>query len=635
MTVTPTYPGVYIREIPSGSRTITGVATSITAFLGTARRGPVDEPVPIFGFGDFERTFGGLWRESGLGYAVRDFFTNGGSSALVVRIVHHDDEDDETDDVAAAPALITLPTGDDTDPLVLEATGPGAWANPLEVEVTHPAEPDASDIAGSQGVAPTDLFTLVIREGPGEDAASETFRNVTTVDGPNRLDLALASSTLVQVQGTLPTDPPTPRPAAGLHAVAHVDVDGLHLVARDAAAWSPGFTADVTHPAVDDAEAITAAAEQEVTVEDLFSLTLTAGDGDPEEYPFVTVIPGPRRIDAVLAASALARAAALPAARPEPDSYAAPDVNAGLDGDAPTVADYLGSENDKTGMFALLQADLFNILCIPPITPGGDLPAAVWAEAAAFCAERRAFLIVDAPGSATVGSLPGWVTGDAGLSGTAMRNAAVYFPRIRRPDPLRGGASATFAACGAIAGTYARTDGARGVWKAPAGIEAGLTGVVGLPVPLTDDENGLLNPLGINCLRTFRGVGSVIWGARTLRGADILADEYRYIPVRRLALFLEETLYRSTQWVVFEPNDEPLWAQIRLSVGAFLQSLFRQGAFQGTTPREAYFVRCDRDTTTQYDIDRGVVNIIVGFAPLKPAEFVVIGIQQMTASASA
>ena len=170
----------------------------------------------------------------------------------------------------------------------------------------------------------------------------------------------------------------------------------------------------------------------------------------------------------------------------------------------------------------------------------------------------------------------------------------------------------------------ARTDGARGVWKAPAGIEAGIAGAAGISVPLTDAENGDLNPLGINCLRTFPVIGPVVWGARTLRGADVLADEYKYVPVRRLALFLEETLFRNTQWVVFEPNDEPLWAQIRTSIGAFMQDLFRQGAFQGSSPRDAYFVRCDGETTTQYDIDRGIVNIIVGFAPLKPAEFVVV-----------
>lgn len=156
-----------------------------------------------------------------------------------------------------------------------------------------------------------------------------------------------------------------------------------------------------------------------------------------------------------------------------------------------------------------------------------------------------------------------------------------------------------------------------------------MTGVRELSVSLTDRENGQLNPLGVNCLRNFPIVGSVVWGARTLVGADLLASEWKYIPVRRLALFLEESLYRGTQWVVFEPNDEPLWAQIRLNVGAFMHSLFRQGAFQGQTPREAYFVKCDKETTTQTDINNGIVNIVVGFAPLKPAEFVIIQIQQM------
>ena len=196
-------------------------------------------------------------------------------------------------------------------------------------------------------------------------------------------------------------------------------------------------------------------------------------------------------------------------------------------------------------------------------------------------------------------------------------------------DPLRDNQLETFAPCGAIAGLYARTDATRGVWKAPAGLDAALTGIDRLEVPLTDDENGVLNPLGVNCLRSFPGLGRVIWGARTMRGTDQLGDEYKYVPVRRLALFLEESLFRGTQWVVFEPNDEPLWAQIRLNIGAFMQQLFRQGAFQGTSPRDAYFVKCDRETTTQDDIDRGIVNIAVGFAPLKPAEFVVISIQQI------
>jgi phage tail sheath protein FI len=175
---------------------------------------------------------------------------------------------------------------------------------------------------------------------------------------------------------------------------------------------------------------------------------------------------------------------------------------------------------------------------------------------------------------------------------------------------------------------YARTDSTRGVWKAPAGTEAVLLGA-DLATVLTDGQNGQLNPLGINVIRNFPIFGNIAWGARTLDGADQKASEWKYIPVRRTAMFIEESLFQALKWVVFEPNDEPLWAQIRLNVGAFMNDLFRQGAFQGKTPREAYFVKCDKETTTQNDINRGVVNIVVGFAPLKPAEFVVIQIQQI------
>jgi phage tail sheath protein FI len=172
------------------------------------------------------------------------------------------------------------------------------------------------------------------------------------------------------------------------------------------------------------------------------------------------------------------------------------------------------------------------------------------------------------------------------------------------------------------------------VWKAPAGIDASITGAAGLRTSLTDLENGTLNIQAIDCLRTFAVYGTVVWGARTLRGNNQVGSEWKYIPVRRLALYIEESLFRGTKWVVFEPNDEPLWAQIRLNVGAFMQGLFRQGALQGRSPREAYFVKCDAETTTQTDRNLGIVNILVGFAPLKPAEFVVIRIQQMAGEPS-
>ena len=182
---------------------------------------------------------------------------------------------------------------------------------------------------------------------------------------------------------------------------------------------------------------------------------------------------------------------------------------------------------------------------------------------------------------------------------------------------------------GTLAGVYGRTDSERGVWKAPAGIDAALRGVQSLEYKLTDAENGVLNPLGVNALRMFRDSGNVSWGARTMDGSDQRGSEWKYIPVRRTALFIEESLFRGTQWVVFEPNDESLWVQIRMNVGSFMQRLFQQGAFQGASPREAFFVKCDSGTTTQDDIDRGIVNILVGFAPLKPAEFVIIRIQQI------
>jgi uncharacterized protein len=254
----------------------------------------------------------------------------------------------------------------------------------------------------------------------------------------------------------------------------------------------------------------------------------------------------------------------------------------------------------------------------------------VWENAAKYCSERRAMLIIDPPIDwDTKDKALNGVKGIFGSLGDTKKNAALFFPRVKLTDPLRENRIDTFVPCGVVAGIFARTDAQRGVWKAPAGIEAGMTGVRGLSVGLTDGENGQLNPLGVNCLRNFTAYGNVVWGSRTAAGDDRLASEWKYIPVRRIALFLEESLYRGTQWVVFEPNDEPLWAQVRLNIGSFMNTLFRQGAFQGSSPREAYFVKCEKETTTQNDIDRGIVNIVVGFAPLKPAEFVIIKFQQI------
>lgn len=289
------------------------------------------------------------------------------------------------------------------------------------------------------------------------------------------------------------------------------------------------------------------------------------------------------------------------------------------DGTAPTAADY-----EAALPIIRREVDLFNLMVLPPDAAPAVAMTDIWGPLSVFCQERRAFLLMDPPTTWTDPQQAS--TGVASLrAGLVSDHAAIFYPRITIRE---NGREVNVGPTGAIAGLMARIDATRGVWKAPAGTEADLRGVVGLERRLSDRENGILNPRAVNALRVFP-TGIVSWGARTMAGDDDFASEWKYIPVRRLALMIEESLYRGLQWVVFEPNDEGLWAQIRLNVGAFMHGLFRKGAFQGQKPADAYFVKCDAETTTQADRDLGVVNIWVGFAPLKPAEFVVLYLQQM------
>ncbi len=592
MPVALSYPGVYIEEIPSGVRTITGVATSITAFIGRAQRGPSDEPVLVNSFGDFERSFGGLQVTYPLSYAVRDFYSNGGSQALIVRLYN-------------APANATDASASlDIDKLTLTASSPGTWGKQLRGAIDVDLSKEMWERLSLAADAP--LFNLTLRWG----GATERFLNLTTVDHARRIDRVLsAESSLARWRGAWEavTLDAIPKAVAALQTMREKEKALI-----DAKAKVPPVPTEV--------DAAQQAYDAAVVENNKAQAAITDAASQAEAELAAALArrpPVPTEVDAALA-----------------KLKAAEDAMKGHDGDELAQVDYEGSRDQKTGLYALEKADLFNLLCIPPDKREGDTPAPVYQTAMAYCAERRAMLIVDAPVSWSANRSTAAATAKAGLpslglSGPAARNAALYFPRLLISDPLRDGQIDSFAPCGAVAGVMARTDTSRGVWKAPAGLDAAVNGIQGFNVVLNDGENGMLNPLGINCLRAFPVNGRVVWGARTLRGADQLADEYKYVPVRRTALFIEESLYRGTQWVVFEPNDEPLWAQIRLNVGAFMHSLFRQGAFQGQTPRDAYFVKCDKETTTQDDINRGIVNIVVGFAPLKPAEFVVIKLQQI------
>lgn len=665
MPTAPTYPGVYIEEVPSGVRTIVGVGTSTAAFLGFFHRGPTDVALRLFSFADVERDYGGLHRFSRASYGLQQFFLNGGAETYVVRVAPDDAAAAEVTLTGGGNNIVRLSAGRQV--LGISREDPGAWGNALRVEVDHVTTVPAHVLAAGIPETQAELFNLTVSETAVERdrlvvLRTETFRNLTMrPDTPNNaVDVVNAGSKLVQL-----------------------DRDGLAAVPGDPAGFRPDPTGTLGGalaappgggaPVVADASALEMTVNPGGGAADLAAVvaTLAYGDAVPgthaELRPFLetairrsdpnnpllagaSVLLENNRFRVLLGrggngfnadatvtfaesgAGTTAADLSLDAANVGPQLV---ELENGADGNLPAVGTLLrGQRSAKTGLYALEDADLFNILCIPftATLPGAEMRA-VYAEAEVYCEERRAFLLVDVPeATADFDGAQTWLAANETLR---HRNAAVYFPRPQVPDPLNQGRLTSRGASGTIAGLYAATDSARGVWKAPAGTDARLRNVQALDYTLTDRENGALNPLGINCLRAFPVFGLVAWGTRTLDGADALASEWKYVPVRRFALFLEESLYRGTKWVVFEPNDEPLWSQIRLNIGGFMQNLFRQGAFQGQTPREAYFVKCDSETTTQDDIDRGIVNIHVGFAPLKPAEFVIVRIQQIAGQSEA
>ena len=551
MPVLPTFPGVYIEEVSSGVRTISGVPTSITAFIGRANRGLVNEAKVINSYAEYERYFGGLDLNSSMSYSVQDYFLNGGSQAIIVRLYHP-----ETGGGALpSKSSFTVST------VELEACSEGSWGGSLRAEVDLNV---SDDVATDLGLVQTDLFNLTVTDSIS-GGVNEKFLNLSFKDSVRRVDKVLiAESQLVRWKGSYTA--PAGDPISGVDSVTEKEAELEAVKAVD-----PVVPNDVSN------------AEDDLS-------KLLAG------------------------------------------------VQASNGGDLSKADDFtpLNAVQNKVGLHALEQVDLFNILCIPPYLtmlgiPNSDVDVSLIAEAAVYCEKRRAMLLVDSPsdwGSKTEAA-DQFTDVNVDHIGTRSKNAALFFPRINKPNALRGGQLETFVPCGTIAGLFSRTDTQRGVWKAAAGTDATLNGVQSLSVSLTDSENGELNPLGVNCLRSFPAAGHVAWGSRTLSGADQLSSEWKYIPVRRTALYIEESLYRGTKWVVFEPNDESLWAEIRLNVDAFMSNLFRQGAFQGSKTSEAFFVKCDTDTTTQNDIDRGIVNIIVGFAPLKPAEFVILKLQHI------
>jgi phage tail sheath protein FI len=649
-----TYPGVYIEEIPSGVRTISAVATSICGFVDFFGEGPMDEAVEITSMAGFDRVFGGLHGDSEASYAIDMFFKNGGSRAYVIRVASPDGTN------VPAAATVTLRSHPrsgvgQVDALTIAAANEGSWGNTLRARCSHNADGsfnltvaryESTDAAAKPLAAEThlnlsvdsassrhvekvvnDASALVQVEHLSPDelpAASGTLGRLTVFDAPTIAGLHPANKTLeVSITdgattvvpahtATLDFDATVANPAPTTPKALRAKLEAALQTAVDATGATHPLLAGATVGVIESADGFRLLVEPNRKARE-FTPTLvvdvaSGGAGSASQtLGFSGTGISENVQDYVLGVGAAAGADGVP-----------PDANAlrGTPGENPT------------GMYALSKIDLFNLLCIPRIAKLPDLEAdSLVGDALTFCEEERAFLIIDVPeGINTPQEVSDWIDEN---SGYRHRNAAVYFPRLRIADPLDEFRLRTIGAGSTMAGIYSRTDSTRGVWKAPAGLDTRLRGVSELEFKLTDPENGSLNPIAVNAIRTFPIHGPVVWGARTLDGADVAASEWKYINIRRTALMIEESLFRGTKWVVFEPNDEPTWAKIRQNVGAFMLGLFRQGAFQGSTPDKAFYVKCDGDTTTANDRNLGIVNIEVGFAPLKPAEFVVIKIQQI------
>ncbi|MEV7731550.1 phage tail sheath C-terminal domain-containing protein [Streptomyces sp. NPDC088921] len=640
MPVAPTYPGVYVEEVPSGVHPITGVPTAVAAFVGWFPKGPVNRAVEVLSFGDVEREFGGLHANSDTSFALAQYFINGGARAWVVRVAGAG-----TGNAALGKAKAVVPTAvSGTDAFAVWARSEGAWGNNLRVQVL-----------GSDGSADErfDLcVSLVTADGGNQVLQQEVYRGLTCTSDtdPNYLVTVVnAASNLVRVARNGASPVATPAATGVLSA-------GIALTSSQLSAEIPGRALTATLGQAEHAIHLPAViGSLEAVAAALQSGLRTADGADPRwAQAIVHLVPGsaghPPRIQVLPGAAESAESAVfrfedthahtatylkLADSENPTKSRGAIPLEGGGDGAHPGATEIVGSQTGSgSGLFALENTD-FTLLCLPTIANSatGVLDpfdssgyTTVIGNAVTYCQSKRALLLLDPPAaSASPTALRSWLV-DKNLRSDY---SALYYPRLTVADPTRNYQPRSVGPCGTVAGLMARVDGARGVWKAPAGTEATLRGVQKLDYDLTDPENGVLNPIAVNCLRTFPAYGAVTWGARTTAGGDASATDYRYVPVRRLANFLESSLLAGLKWVVFEPNDEPLWSQVRLNIGSFMQGLFRQGAFAGRTPKEAYLVRCDASTTTPDDQAKGVVNVLVGFAPVRPAEFVILQIKQL------
>ena len=644
---TVTYPGVYIEEVSSGVRPLDIAGTSTAAFVGLAERGP-QVATRVTSWNQFQRLYGGFIADSRLAHSVLQYFNNGGRQCYIVRAIR--------DQAATATATVKNRAGAGTEGITFSSKNPGSWGNYLYLSIE-----DGTHDPGNE-------FKVSVRRQDDATAIPETFRDTPALEVFDDLSIdPLAPryfQTIIARDSAFIDAAPTAENAKavqhGLHRggakpalplVEHrsfrisVDGDGFQTVTLPEAVKNEADLAKVADAVQTAVRALT---KNKASTDDAAFTGFTAAKEQ--------VGNGPARL-VLTSGTELAQSSVRIEPAPQNDATTKLRLGAGNGGvsedgtaarrpapaDAVQVGDSVVGGNvlrvtkgsDGSGAVGpTLFADGFSKL--DTITdasllavPGEGSPAMV-DLGMGYCANRplRDMFYVGEMADHD----------NTADDAAAFRNkltapnsyGAVYFPWVKALDPTgRSSEPILLPPSGYIAGLYGRIDAARGVWKAPAGTEASLNGVVGLAAELTDVEQGTLNPIGVNVLRRLPA-GVVAFGARTVSSDP----EWRYVPVRRTAIMLRVSIYYGIQWAVFEPNDESLWSQLRLNIGSLMMTLFRQGAFQGSTASEAFFVKCDGETTTQADIDRGVVNVQVGFAALKPAEFVVVTISQKAGQAS-
>lgn len=629
------HPGVYVEEIPSGAKPIEGVATSIAAFIGYTTKGPIGEAQLIHKWDDYVDAYGGIQSESdAMGMAVNAFYLNGGTDTYIARLAAN-----AVSSALAAGTILGRAGGPAAaiNVLKVSASSAGAWGDDVRVKVTN---------AGNNYQFKLEAGTLE----DGSFVAKEIFDAVSMDPKDPRYVLTVGNSQSklirVDLASELKTTPATyfvngTSVSGDLTGVTWTDVhEGMTLTlnidglgARTIAMGPPSGGSYSTSTKVRDELQLRIRAlgpenaYQNATV-GFAANRLTISSGTQSASSSVVVRPGELATLLKLGVGA-GGTETHGSFNVVPITMGPTALTGGDDGDPPGPNDY------QTFFTKLKKVRDASIILLPGqyLPKDGSGNQAVDAAIAHAEETKNRMVIIDPE--------PNFELDQASKANTLITTTstytAMYYPWAKVRNPFYNSdtnptapATLSVAPSAIAAGVWARTDGSRGVWKAPAGVESSLRGLVGLEFVVDDGDQDQLNPLGVNCLRRFPNYGSVVWGTRTL--STKANPEWRYVPVRRTAIFIEESLYNGIQWAVFEPNDHRLWGSLRANIGGFMNGLFRAGAFQGEKSSDAYFVRCGLgDTMTQDDIDRGQVIVIVGFAPLKPAEFVIVRIQQKVA----